>query len=115
MPKPALVFAVVLLTGVSCASRERSQSTAPSPDQEAQPIEAPKQFQHGEDAGCKRAGCSGELCVEATAGFIATPCVWHDHYRCYDDAECARQEDGTCAWTQAESLRECIEHASKPK
>jgi hypothetical protein len=115
MPNPVLVFAVVLLAGAGCAQREPSRSTSPAPDGNAQAVEAPKQLQQSEAVGCKRAGCSGELCVGATAGFVATPCVWHAHYRCYDQAECARQADGLCAWTQTEALRACFEDASKPK
>ena len=115
MSKPVLVFTVVLLTGAGCAGREQPQSSAPLPAEEAQPIEAPKEVQRGEDAGCKRAGCSRELCIEATAGFVATPCVWREHYRCYEEAECIRQVDGRCGWTQTEALRGCIENASRLK
>jgi hypothetical protein len=115
MSKVGLVFAVVLLMGFGCAGRDRSQSTAPPPEQEAPPAEELKQVHLGEDTGCKRAGCSRELCVDGDAGFIASPCLRRAHYHCYDDAECARQEDGRCAWTQTDALRECIENAPGSK
>ncbi len=62
---------------------------------------------------CHRAGCSGELCVEGTdPGFSF--CVFLPEYGCYYNAECKRQADGVCGWTQTEELTQCIQEARNP-
>ena len=59
------------------------------------------------DAGCRVAGCSGELCVgPSDPGFSA--CVWREEYACYRGASCERQADGACGWTMDADLRACL-------
>jgi len=62
--------------------------------------------------GCKRAGCSGELCIEASAPDIATTCIFLPEYACYQQATCERQADGSCGFTPTAELEACLADAS---
>jgi hypothetical protein len=63
----------------------------------------------GGGGGCARAGCSSQLCVEASeAGGIASTCEWRDEYACYQAAPCERQADGQCGHTQTPELQRCL-------
>ena len=58
---------------------------------------------------CVVGGCANELCVEASAGPVASTCMYALHYACYPMlGECKRQPDGACGWTQTEALKACI-------
>ena len=59
---------------------------------------------------CKAGGCSGTICSDQE-GVVST-CEWRPEYACYRDAECKRQGDGNCGWTQTEALTACL--ASPP-
>jgi len=48
------------------------------------------------DAGCVRAGCSGQLCKSENDGGGFSPCDWRDVYRCAQVADCKKQTDGSC-------------------
>ncbi len=61
--------------------------------------------------GCATGGCSGELCSEASGDPILSPCIYREEFACYADAECARQADGECGWTQTEELEACLNDA----
>ena len=52
-------------------------------------------------------GCSGTLCVEPGEDAITT-CEFRPEYACYRSAECARQSDGACGWTQTPELAACL-------
>jgi hypothetical protein len=59
---------------------------------------------------CVRAGCSGQLCVEAnlaTDGLVTT-CEWSDAYACYQAASCELQPSGRCGFTPSEQLQQCL-------
>lgn len=58
--------------------------------------------------GCKVAGCSGELCVDAYAEDVVSTCIWKDSYACYKTARCERQLDGQCDWTETPELNACL-------
>src|SRR4249919_2254184 len=60
---------------------------------------------------CVKAGCSGTLCGEPGDDTITT-CEMKPEYACYQSAECKRQGDGKCAWTQTPELTKCL--ASPP-
>ena len=63
---------------------------------------------------CVRAGCSGELCVEATAANdLMTTCEFKPEYACYQEATCTFLEDGSCGFLQTPQLLECLENASQ--
>lgn len=64
--------------------------------------------------GCVRAGCSGELCVEASvANDLMSTCEFKPEYACYQEATCAVLEDGSCGFFQTPELLECLENVSQ--
>lgn len=60
---------------------------------------------------CQVGGCSHELCVDASAPGVVSPCIWRDEYACYEDATCEPQSDGRCGWTPSDELRACIDRS----
>jgi hypothetical protein len=63
------------------------------------------------DGGCKRTGCSGQLCSDED---IATTCEYRPEYACYRDATCEPQGDGSCGWTPSEELTTCLAETTGP-
>lgn len=57
---------------------------------------------------CRRAGCSGELCVGPDEPGVSI-CLWRPVYACYDGATCERQADGRCGFTPTAELTACID------
>jgi len=57
---------------------------------------------------CKRTGCGGELCIDED--FIIT-CEYLSEFDCYKNAECKRQTDGQCGWTESSALTQCLQSA----
>lgn len=55
---------------------------------------------------CKKAGCSGQLCVDKNKSIIDT-CEWKPEYSCYKDAVCTKI-DGVCQWLKDDSLMSCL-------
>jgi hypothetical protein len=62
----------------------------------------------GDSDGCVHGGCSSHLCGEASDGPIVSTCEWRDEYACYQAAECARQADGQCGFTETNELTDCL-------
>lgn len=60
---------------------------------------------------CKRAGCSGQLCVAANAADLITTCEWKPEYACYQQAECKVQANGQCGFTPSDTLTQCLNNA----
>jgi hypothetical protein len=60
---------------------------------------------------CVKGGCSQTLCIEEGED-VMTTCEWRPEYACYQNAQCERQSDGGCGWTQTQELAACI--ASPP-
>lgn len=58
-----------------------------------------------EPAACRPTGCSGQICADED---VVTTCEFLPEYACYDGAECARQDDGACGWTETTELLECL-------
>ncbi len=54
---------------------------------------------------CRPTGCSGQVCADQD---IATTCEWREEYACYRAAECKRQSDGACGFTQTAELEACL-------
>ncbi len=60
-------------------------------------------------AGCAVAGCSKEICAEASeADGVVSSCVYLAQFACYKNARCERQSDGKCGWRQTAELQACI-------
>ena len=62
--------------------------------------------------GCMVGGCSSQLCVDEKDidGAIST-CEYKTEYACYKTALCERQVNGTCGWTQTQTLIQCLNNA----
>ncbi|GMH40251.1 hypothetical protein BSKO_08155 [Bryopsis sp. KO-2023] len=59
---------------------------------------------------CKRAGCSSELCVEASREDFATICLFRPEFVCFRDAQCGKFGPGdSCAFKQTKELVKCLE------
>src|SRR3989338_1863008 len=58
--------------------------------------------------GCKRTGCSNQLCIDADAQDVATTCEFLAEYGCYQKAKCERQANGRCGFTETAELRLCL-------
>lgn len=56
-------------------------------------------------AGCKRTGCSGQVCSDED---VMTTCEYRPEYACYRRARCERQTNGKCGWTQTPELSACL-------
>jgi hypothetical protein len=56
---------------------------------------------------CVKSGCSGTVCVEPGKEVVTT-CEFKAEYACYRDATCERQGDGSCGWTQSQTLTACL-------
>jgi len=114
MKKLLSVCAVILLLGAGCPiapSPEPAAPEAPTPpvQEEPAPTPEPEPGPKGVTAdGCRRTGCSGQICADEE---MASTCEYREEYACYKDAACERQPDGKCGWTPTESLRLCIESA----
>lgn len=54
---------------------------------------------------CKTTGCSGQICSDKD---MFTTCEFRPEYACYRAAQCARQADGNCGWTQTAELTACL-------
>jgi eight-cysteine-cluster-containing protein len=59
-------------------------------------------------AGCVVGGCSGEVCSDASDGPAMSNCIYRAEFACYKSAQCERQVDGTCGWTQTSELSQCL-------
>jgi hypothetical protein len=66
--------------------------------------------------GCMVAGCSGEMCSDATdAGNLVSNCIYMPQFACYKTARCEKQADGKCGWSMTADLSACIEAAPRPE
>jgi hypothetical protein len=58
---------------------------------------------------CVKTGCSATVCAEPEPGKeVVTTCELKPEYACYRDAACERQGDGSCGWTQSQTLTACL-------
>jgi hypothetical protein len=57
---------------------------------------------------CRVSGCSSHVCADHD---VVTTCEWLPEYECYGAAQCERQADGQCGWTQTPELLACIDAA----
>jgi hypothetical protein len=62
---------------------------------------------------CARAGCSGQLCVDASFGLdngsVITTCEWREEFACYQAATCEVQDNGRCGFTVTPELTSCLD------
>lgn len=63
----------------------------------------------GSEKHCVTAGCSGQLCVDASQSHVMSTCEWEGSYGClHEHSTCELQQDGRCGWTQSEALQACF-------
>lgn len=55
---------------------------------------------------CFVGGCSAQLCTDDPEA--VSTCEYRAEYACYKTAECKRQENGECGWTETRELRSCL-------
>jgi len=55
---------------------------------------------------CFHTGCSSQICSDE---LVMTTCEFLPIYACYQAAECKRQDDGNCGFTETDTLKKCIE------
>lgn len=91
--KKTILLAILFV--VACGGKS---NPAPTPDPGAGSDTAQK--------ACVPGGCSGTICSDEE-GVVST-CEWRPEYACYKEAECKRQDDGSCGWTQTETLTACL-------
>jgi hypothetical protein len=88
----------------------RYTATGPAGDAKARDV---SQFwtrvMPGAEGGCYVGGCSAQVCSDRPDAI--TTCEWLPEYECYRTAECARQPDGNCGWTETLELEQCLEGA----
>jgi hypothetical protein len=56
-------------------------------------------------AACRPTGCSGQICSDED---VVSTCEFRSEYMCYKTAECKRQSNGRCGWTQTAALASCL-------
>jgi hypothetical protein len=61
--------------------------------------------QSGSMKPCIKTGCSGQVCSDQE---VVTTCEYRAEYDCYKQAQCERQANGECGFTQTPQLRSCL-------
>jgi len=82
-----------MLVALAACGGSKSESSKPSPVVAA--------------AACEKGGCSGTSCAEPGQEVLTT-CDYKPEYACYQSAQCERQVDGKCGWTQSPDLVACL-------
>ena len=66
-----------------------------------------------QESDCKKAGCSGELCVDKDSDIGASACVMKCHYKCLQYQTCGKNQDGECGWEikvgKEHDYKQCME------
>ncbi len=60
-------------------------------------------------SACKPTGCSGEICSDQN---MISTCIYKQEYACYKTAQCERQANGACGWTQTAELTSCLDSST---
>lgn len=55
---------------------------------------------------CYIGGCSSQICSDKENA--VSTCEYKSEYACYKNAECKRQSNGQCRWTQTAELKTCL-------
>jgi hypothetical protein len=97
--KNSIWLSILFVAAAACGG-------SPKPAPEPTPGPTPG----GSEKACVAGGCSGTVCSDEEG--VMTTCEWRPEYACYKDAECKRQDDGACGWTQNDTLTACL--ASPP-
>ena len=87
-------FLLLSLLAAACGGK----TSNPPPPEPAPPVAM---------GDCEIGGCSGTACSEPGKQVITT-CEYKAEYACYQSAQCTRQADGNCGWTQSPELQACL-------
>jgi eight-cysteine-cluster-containing protein len=68
------------------------------------------QAECNQDTDCKKAGCSGQLCISADKEDVATTCEYKEEYACYQETNC-KCVSNKCDWNDTPQFIECLEQA----
>ena len=103
-----IVFAFLLIIVAFLTSTRSFQSN--NDDNFKEDVAEATLFPETNPKECKISGCSGTICIDASAEDVITTCEYRSEYACYKAAICEKQEDGKCGWTQTEELKNCLEN-----
>ena len=59
-----------------------------------------------DSSACYIGGCSSQICSDQKD--IVSTCEYREEYACYKNAECKRQANGQCGWTETTELKACL-------
>lgn len=97
------VLGIVALALIAWGAVKYSDRAA-SPENEDANVEQTDNSQA--TGGCFIGGCSSQICSEEEG--VMTTCEYREEYACYKEAQCERQADGECGWTQSNELMACL-------
>lgn len=104
MKRLLFVLPVIL---IACSQTPTTPQPEPPLPQTEMP--APTDPANTQANGCVRAGCSNQLCVEASeAADIMTTCEFRDEYACLEHSVCERQANGECGWSETDAYLSCM-------
>ena len=113
-PPLVIIFAALLVLGlvvfVMAGQTNKKNTTGPTPTPAPTVILLPTpESKDSAKDGCVRSGCSGEICIDVNSPPMGTTCVEQPWFHCYRKADCKRQVDGKCGFTQTDELAQCLE------
>lgn len=65
------------------------------------------------ETGCKRTGCSGQLCISEDNDDMMSTCEVRKEFGCLQYSRCELQKNGACGWTQTPSYTDCLDKLQK--
>lgn len=102
----AAVVAAVLIAAGCQSGTETAGNAAPGDGSSAE-------AECSADSDCAKAGCSGQLCVQASeAAGIITTCEYKEEYGCLKLTSCGCDE-GRCAWAATDEYETCLEKTKR--
>lgn len=69
-------------------------------------IKKPQASENPPLGACYVGGCSSQVCSDEE-GLVST-CEFRSEYACYRTAQCKRQTNGQCGWTETLELKACL-------
>lgn len=70
-------------------------------------VVAKKEASNSSAGPCYVGGCSAQICSDQKD--VVSTCEFKKEYACYKTAECKRQADGKCGWTNTPQLTSCLQ------
>jgi hypothetical protein len=114
-----IILGLMILGGGYMAKEQYQKAASQNPPPLQSPVAtltpAPSQTPTAATVGqgCKRGGCSRQLCVEDTSEDMISTCEFKEEYSCYAKATCERQSNGQCGFTKTPELQACLDLATQ--